>query len=71
MIISALAQKEGYTVSDTERSVIIEEIANNDEISADKAIEIYGNEYFDFILYENFLKDYLTDVYSDQIENAV
>lgn len=71
MIISALAQKEGYTVSDTERSAIIEEIANNDEISEDKAIEIYGNEYFDFILYENFLKDYLTDVYSEQIEKAV
>ena len=50
MIISALAQKEGYTVSDTERSAIIEKIANNDEISEDKAIEIYGNEYFDFIL---------------------
>lgn len=70
MIISALAQKEGYTISDTERSVIIEEIANNDDISEDKAIEIYGNEYFDFILYENFLKDYLTDIYSDQIEKA-
>lgn len=71
MIISALAQKEGYTVSDTERSIIIEEIANNDGISEDKAMETYGNEYFDFILYENFLKNYLTDIYSDQIEKAV
>lgn len=71
MIISALAQKEGYTISDTERSVIIEDVANNDGISTDKAIEIYGNEYFDFILYENFLKDYLTDIYSEQIEKAV
>lgn len=71
LIISALAQKEDYTVSGKERSVIIEEIANNDGISIDKAIEIYGNEYFDFILYENFLKNYLIDVYSYQIENAV
>lgn len=71
MIISTLARKEGYIISDTERSKIIEEIANNDGISADKAIEIYGDEYFDYILYEKFLKDYLTDVYSDQIEKAV
>lgn len=71
MIISALAQKEGYIISDIERSEIVEEIANNDGISEDKVIEIYGNEYFDFILYENFLKDYLIDVYSDQIEKAV
>lgn len=71
IIISALAQKEGYIISDAERSAIIEEIANNDGISEDKAIVIYGYEYFDFILYENFLKSYLIDVYSDQIEKAV
>jgi len=71
MILSTLAQKEGYIISDAERSEIVSKIASDNDMSADDIIEMYGNEYIDFILYENFLKNYLIDIYSKQIEKAI
>lgn len=71
MILSTLAQKEGYTISNTERTAIIDKLANDNNISTSDVIEIYGSEYIDYILYENFVRDYLIDTYSNEIEKSV
>jgi FKBP-type peptidyl-prolyl cis-trans isomerase (trigger factor) len=70
LILEALAQQEGYRISLNERNEKIKEAADATGMNAAEVLEIYGEEFFDTILYEEFLKSLLLERYEAQITSA-
>lgn len=70
MILKAVAEKENYKITSEERKNIIKSTAEYDGLTSEEAIDIYGEEYFDCILYEDFLKDLIISTYQSDIDEA-
>ena len=71
LIFRAIAEKENYIISTEERKEIVKKTAISLGLSSDEVYELYGEEYFDCLLYESFLKDLLTGIYSEGIDSLI
>ncbi len=67
MILKAIAEKEKYEINSEERRSLIESTAEHIGMSTEETLNIYGEEYFDCLLYEEFLKELILDIYSDEV----
>lgn len=67
MILKAIAEKENYQINPEDRVAIIESTAEYVGMSTEETLNIYGKEYFDCLLYEEFLKEFILYTYSDEI----
>lgn len=67
MILKAIAEQEGYSISKEERDELISYTAEFDGITYNEAIELYGYEYFDYLLYEANLKRIMLVQYEEEI----
>lgn len=67
MILKAIAEKEGYSISREERDELISYTAEFDGITYNEAIELYGYEYFDYLLYEAKFKKIILAQYEEEI----
>ena len=67
MILRAIAEKENYKITPDERNEVIENTAALIGATAEDTLEMYGEEYFDCLLYEEFLKNLLLNYYSSEI----
>lgn len=70
MILKAVAEKENYTIDVEERNSLIESAAEYVGMSTEETLKLYGEEYFDCLLYEEFLKGLILDIYSNEIFTA-
>lgn len=71
MILKAIAEKENYNITPDERNDIIKSTAEYIGLTSEEALEVYGVEYFDCILYEEFLKTLIIDLYETSIKSVV
>lgn len=71
MIMEAIAKKENYEIDSVDRSELIKETALAMGISEEEAGESFGKEYFDSVLYEEFLKNLILEIYGDTIDKAI
>lgn len=67
MILKAIAEQEGYSISREERDELISYTAEFDGITYNEAVELYGYEYFDYLLYEANLKKIILAQYEEEI----
>lgn len=67
MILEAIAEQEGYSISKEERDELISYTAEFDGITYNEAVELYGYEYFDYLLYEANLKKIILAQYEEEI----
>lgn len=67
MILRAIAEEEGYSISREERDELISYTAEFDGITYNEAVELYGYEYFDYLLYEANLKRIILVQYEEEI----
>ncbi len=67
MILKAIAEQEGYSISREERDELISYTAEFDGITHNEAVELYGYEYFDYLLYEANLKKIILAQYEEEI----
>jgi len=67
MILEAIAEKENYQITSEERANIIETTAEYIGLTSEEALEVYGEEYFECLLYDEFLKKLIISTYSDII----
>ena len=67
MILKAIAEKENYKINSEERNHLIESTAESVGMSAEETLKLYGEEYFDCLLYEQFLKELIISTYSNEI----
>lgn len=67
MILKAIAEQEGYSISKEERDDLIKHTAEFDGITYNEAVELYGYEYFDYLLYEANLKKIVLAQYEEEI----
>lgn len=68
MVFEAIAEKENYHISFAERNSVIEATAEYVGLTPEETIEIYGEEYFDCLLYEDFLKELIISTYRSDID---
>ena len=67
MILKAIAEQEGYSISREERDELVNYTAEFDGITYNEAVELYGYEYFDYLLYEANLKRIILVQYEEEI----
>ncbi len=67
MILKAIAEQEGYSISREERDELISYTVEFDGITYNEAVELYGYEYFDYLLYEANLKRIILVQYEEEI----
>lgn len=67
MILKAIAEKEEYEINSEEYNNLIESTAEYVGMSKEETVKLYGEEYFECLLYEEFLKELIQDIYSDEI----
>lgn len=67
MILKAITEQEGYSISREERDELISYTAEFDGITYNEAVELYGYEYFDYLLYEANLKKIILAQYEEEI----
>lgn len=67
MILKAIAENENYQITLAERTNIIETTAEHVGFTPEEAVETYGEEYFDCLLYEDFLRELITSIYRSDI----
>lgn len=68
MILKAVAEKENYTIDVEERNSLIESTAEYVGMSTEETLKLYGEEYFDCLLYEDFLRELITSIYRSDID---
>lgn len=67
MVLKAIAENENYHISSEERADIIESTAKYVGMSAEETLKTYGEEYFNCLLYEEFLRKLILETYSNEI----
>lgn len=70
MILKAIAEKENYTITPEELNDVVKSTAEYIGLTSEEAFEVYGEEYFDCMLYEEFLQTLITSIYSCNIDEA-
>lgn len=71
LVLKEIASIEGYIPSDEEMNNLIEYTAKLDGISYEDVKETYGEEYFEYMLYESFVKEVIINLYSEQINKSI
>lgn len=71
MILKAIAEKENYEINSEEYNNLIKSTAEYVGMSTEETVKLYGEEYFECLIYEDFLKKMILDIYSDEILAAV
>lgn len=71
IIVSELASNEGFVVSDDDRNSLVSEVSEKDGITYQEAIDTYGEEYFDFVLCNDYIKDYIINLYGQEIDEVL
>jgi len=67
MILKAVAEKEKYQINPEDRVALIESTAEYVGMSVEETLNTYGEEYFDCLLYEEFLKELILSNYRPEI----
>lgn len=67
MILKAVAEKEKYQINLEDRVALIESTAEYVGMSVEETLNTYGKEYFDCLLYEEFLKKLILSNYRPEI----
>lgn len=68
MILKAIAEKEDYKINSEEYNNLIESTAEYVGISTEETVKLYGEEYFECLLYEDFLRELIKTIYRTDID---
>lgn len=71
MILKAIAEKENYTINSEERDSLIESTAESVGMPTEETLKLYSEEYFDCLLYEDFLRELIKTIYRADIDKMV
>lgn len=68
MILKAIAEKEDYKINSEEYNNLIESTAEYVGMSTEETVKLYGEEYFECLLYEDFLRELIKTIYRTDID---
>lgn len=68
MILKAIAEKEDYEINSEEYNNLIESTAEYIGMSTEETVKLYGEEYFECLLYEDFLRELIKTIYRTDID---